>query len=65
MPVPDEPREEDYESFSDYMDAVEQYVRLMLPPEEKAIRREVIMGHIKIREFLDDQSDPGPPGLYQ
>jgi hypothetical protein len=58
MPDPGEPhmpREEDYESTADYIDAVEAFTQARLTPTERQIRFEAIKMQIEIQKFLEEQ----------
>lgn len=55
-PQPEKPEGDDPQAWADYLDAVDDWVSTyILPAQEKAIRREAIMGIIKLSKFLDDQ----------
>ncbi len=48
------PREADYETYVDYLIAIDEHVKALLTPEEKKIRLDFIKGIIAIQEYLGD-----------
>lgn len=54
---PHEPQDVNPAAWADYLEAVDEYVRALLTPQETAIRREAIMGQIKIEQFLQEKGD--------
>lgn len=60
MPDPGEPHApdpDDYESVADYLDAIDLFTRQRLTPEEMKIRRESIMGMIKLERLLEYEAE--------
>lgn len=54
---PHEPREEDFDTWDAYLEAVDAYVHLMNPPEEMKIKMDAIMMRIAVESYLEEQSD--------
>lgn len=54
---PHEPLEEDFDTWDAYLEAVDAYVELMNPPQEKRIKREAIELSVAVEKFLKEQSD--------
>ncbi len=48
------PREADYETYVDYLIAIDEHVKALLTPAEKKIRLDFIKGMVAIERYLND-----------